>query len=250
MTSVADRLPRTESVSRASCWILQSGAAWRFLPDAYPSPSTCWRRLQRWQERDVWLDAWRALLGTVDDADEASLLRWDKAFLHGSFAPAKKGPRGTTIRRRTKSPSRPAAMDYRSHQRVVGTVPPFAGASRTSTLHLLRLVPLDHSGVSLNWLYPSTKMLCAAQISFNFFGHTVTVMTCPQKSARKAPRNKVDHRLVSRGIVQHKKRHGISRSHGSPSLLQARSPRPVVSTDEQDAEWTRSTGKSLALLPR
>jgi Putative transposase of IS4/5 family (DUF4096) len=26
-------------------WILQTGAAWQFLPDEFPSPSTCWRRL-------------------------------------------------------------------------------------------------------------------------------------------------------------------------------------------------------------
>src|SRR5579883_2085869 len=26
-------------------WVLQTGAAWRFLPDEFPSPSTCWRRL-------------------------------------------------------------------------------------------------------------------------------------------------------------------------------------------------------------
>ena len=48
-------------------WILQTGAAWRFLPDEFPSPSTCWRRLQRWQEEGVWLDAWRALLGGLDE---------------------------------------------------------------------------------------------------------------------------------------------------------------------------------------
>src|SRR3989442_15602490 len=24
-------------------WILQTGAAWRFLPEEFPSPSTCWR---------------------------------------------------------------------------------------------------------------------------------------------------------------------------------------------------------------
>jgi len=47
-------------------WVLQTGAAWRFLPDEFPSPSTCWRRLQRWQEKDVWLDAWRTLLGALD----------------------------------------------------------------------------------------------------------------------------------------------------------------------------------------
>ena len=28
-------------------WILQTGAAWRFLPDEFPSPATCWRRLKK-----------------------------------------------------------------------------------------------------------------------------------------------------------------------------------------------------------
>ena len=69
-------------------WILQTGAAWRFLPDEYPSPSTCWRRLKQWEEEGVWLDAWRALLGVLD---EEGLLKWDETFLDGSFAPAKKG---------------------------------------------------------------------------------------------------------------------------------------------------------------
>jgi len=69
-------------------WVLQTVAAWRFLPDEFPSPSTCWRRLQQWQEQGVWLDAWRALLAGLD---EAGLLRWDETFLDGSFAPAKKG---------------------------------------------------------------------------------------------------------------------------------------------------------------
>ena len=69
-------------------WVLQSGAAWRFLPDKYPSPATCWRRLKQWEEQDVWLDAWRALLGALDGE---GLLKWEETFLDGSFAPAKKG---------------------------------------------------------------------------------------------------------------------------------------------------------------
>jgi len=48
-------------------WILQTGAAWRFLPDEFPSPATCWRRLKQWEDEGVWLDAWRALLGALDD---------------------------------------------------------------------------------------------------------------------------------------------------------------------------------------
>ncbi|MGD0547948.1 MAG: transposase, partial [Terracidiphilus sp.] len=49
----------------AILWILKTGAAGRFLRDEFPSPSTCRRRLQQWQERGVWLHAWRTLLGTL-----------------------------------------------------------------------------------------------------------------------------------------------------------------------------------------
>src|SRR6516165_6741220 len=59
-------------------WILYTGAAWRFLPDRFPSPATCWRRLQRWEREGVWLEAWRALLGALD---EEGLIRWDETFL-------------------------------------------------------------------------------------------------------------------------------------------------------------------------
>src|SRR6266571_2537827 len=69
-------------------WVLQTGAAWRFLPDEFPSPSTCWRRLKQWEDEGVWLNAWRTLLGALD---EEGLLKWDETFLDGSFAPAKKG---------------------------------------------------------------------------------------------------------------------------------------------------------------
>ena len=44
-------------------WVLRSGARWKDLPRRYPSPSTCWRRLNEWEE----------------------------TFADGSFAPAKKG---------------------------------------------------------------------------------------------------------------------------------------------------------------
>ena len=69
-------------------WILRTGARWQDLPDQYPSPSTCWRRLQRWEEQDVWLDIWRAFLSTLDQRKQ---LDWREAFADGSFAPAKKG---------------------------------------------------------------------------------------------------------------------------------------------------------------
>ena len=89
-----DRRGRPPAPNRACLegilWVLQTGAAWRFPPDQFLCRSTCRRRLQRWQEQGVWLNAWRTLLGTLD---KRGLLKWDETFLDGSFAPAKKGAR-------------------------------------------------------------------------------------------------------------------------------------------------------------
>jgi transposase len=79
---------RPAASNRACFAVLQTGAAWRFLPEEFPSPSTCWRRLQQWEEQGVWLEAWRTLLVALD---REGLLKWDEAFLDGSFTPAKKG---------------------------------------------------------------------------------------------------------------------------------------------------------------
>jgi transposase len=68
--------------------ILQTGAAWRFLPDEFPAPSTCWRGLKPWEDEDLWLEAWRALRGALEGE---GLRQWDETFLDGSFAAAKKG---------------------------------------------------------------------------------------------------------------------------------------------------------------
>jgi len=69
-------------------WVLKTGARWRDLPDIYPSPSTCWRRLKLWEDMGIWLDIWRALLSELD---EKQYLDWEETFADGSFAPAKKG---------------------------------------------------------------------------------------------------------------------------------------------------------------
>ena len=69
-------------------WILRSGARWQDLPQKYPSPSTCWRRLRRWEEQELWLKIWRIFLSQLD-AEGA--LDWKEAFIDASFAPAKKG---------------------------------------------------------------------------------------------------------------------------------------------------------------
>ncbi len=69
-------------------WMLRSGARWQDLPEEFPSPATCWRRLRDWEEQGVWLRIWRAFLAELN---EKQPLKWSEAFLDGSFAPAKKG---------------------------------------------------------------------------------------------------------------------------------------------------------------
>jgi transposase len=69
-------------------WVLRSGARWQDLPDEYPSSTTCWRRLQEWEEQGIWLKIWRKFLSELD---ECSQLEWEETFADGSFASAKKG---------------------------------------------------------------------------------------------------------------------------------------------------------------
>ena len=69
-------------------WVLRNGGRWKALPLGYPSPATCWRRLDEWEEKGVWLDAWRIFL---DMLHEQGRLNWEECFADGSFAPAKKG---------------------------------------------------------------------------------------------------------------------------------------------------------------
>ena len=69
-------------------WILRSGARWQDLPEEFPSPSTCWRRLRDWEEQEVWLKIWRTFLGELNERQQ---INWSESFLDGSFAPAKKG---------------------------------------------------------------------------------------------------------------------------------------------------------------
>jgi transposase len=71
-------------------WVARTGARWRDLPDTYPSPSTCWRRLRNWEEEGVWVGIWRAFLSQLD---QRGLIDWEETFMDGSFAPAKKGAR-------------------------------------------------------------------------------------------------------------------------------------------------------------
>jgi transposase len=76
------------SVFEGILWILKTGARWKDLPDRYPHPSTCWRRLRQRYETDVLKDMWRVFLAQFD---HNGILDWDQVFVDASFVPAKKG---------------------------------------------------------------------------------------------------------------------------------------------------------------
>jgi transposase len=71
-------------------YVLRTGCRWQDLPPRYGSPVTCWRRLDQWQMDGVWESIWRVFLGALDEQGQ---LDWSRAFLDGSFVPAKKGVR-------------------------------------------------------------------------------------------------------------------------------------------------------------
>src|SRR5438105_159983 len=50
-------------------WVLRNGRRWRDLPDHFPSPATCWRRLNDWEKAGVWLFVWRAYQATLEPDD-------------------------------------------------------------------------------------------------------------------------------------------------------------------------------------
>lgn len=69
-------------------WILRTGSHWRDLPDRYPSPATCWRRLNKWEQEGIWEDAWREYLRQLDTR---GVLDWDECFIDATFSAAKRG---------------------------------------------------------------------------------------------------------------------------------------------------------------
>jgi len=69
-------------------WVLKTGARWQDLPERYPSPTTCWRRLRDWTRSGIFVQAWRRLLGQLDGLKQ---IDWEEALGDGTFSPSKKG---------------------------------------------------------------------------------------------------------------------------------------------------------------
>lgn len=69
-------------------WVLSTGARWKDLPERYPSPSTCWRRLNEWVSSGVFLEVWKRLLGRLNALKR---INWEETIGDGTFSPGKKG---------------------------------------------------------------------------------------------------------------------------------------------------------------
>lgn len=84
-------------------WVLRSGARWQDLPERYPSPATCWRRLRDWSRDGIFRLAWARLLGRLDHLKG---LNWEEAIGDGTFSPGKKGVTRSAKPRKAKARSR------------------------------------------------------------------------------------------------------------------------------------------------
>jgi transposase len=82
-------------------WVLRTGARWRDLPPQYPSGSTCWRRLQDWEEQGALEEIWHSLLSQLD---RRGLLRWEETFHGRQFCLGKK--RGLAVGKTKRGKSR------------------------------------------------------------------------------------------------------------------------------------------------
>ena len=81
-------------------WVLTTGARWKDLPERYPSPATCWRRLQEWTADGRFETAWQKLLKQLD---RLKGLDWREVIGDGSFSRAKRGARTSAMDERARA---------------------------------------------------------------------------------------------------------------------------------------------------
>src|SRR4051812_44198013 len=85
-------------------FVLHTGVAWRHLPLelGFGSGSTCYRRLDEWQQAGVWERLHQLLLAELGGAGE---LEWSRAVADSSHVQAKKGaPRRVRARSTAAAP--------------------------------------------------------------------------------------------------------------------------------------------------
>lgn len=64
-------------IFEAVLWVIKHQARWQELPEHYPSPRTCQRRLKRWMNSPTWCILWRDYLRSLD-ADRLAM--WLETF--------------------------------------------------------------------------------------------------------------------------------------------------------------------------
>lgn len=69
-------------------WVLKTEASWRDIPGAYPSPSTGWRWLSKWEAQGVWENVWPQCLTHLD---AKGVLGGEECFIDATFVAARKG---------------------------------------------------------------------------------------------------------------------------------------------------------------
>jgi transposase len=71
-------------------FVLRTGIGWQELTTemGFGSGSTCWRRLEEWQQAGVWARLHRVLLDRLGDADK---IDWSRVSVDGSSVAAKRG---------------------------------------------------------------------------------------------------------------------------------------------------------------
>ena len=79
---------KRRAVLNGILWVLRTGAPWADLPDQYPSYQTCHRRFQHWVQSGVMRGILEAL---AEELKIHGAIDVEEAFIHGSFAPSKKG---------------------------------------------------------------------------------------------------------------------------------------------------------------
>ena len=93
-------------------WVLRTGARWKDLPECFLSKSTCWRRFRERTETGVFQEAWRRLLGKLDNLGR---INWEEAFAARTLAPAKRRANARVRRCKTDASCAATVDDGRSN---------------------------------------------------------------------------------------------------------------------------------------
>ncbi len=83
--AVGRRPTDDRKVLEAVLWVMRHQARWQDLPNGYPSPRTCQRRLRKWQASGTWDAIWRTY---IDHLSDAALREWGELFMKVILADA------------------------------------------------------------------------------------------------------------------------------------------------------------------